>query len=230
MEISVGKDGLKRYLISQLVTFFPDGVEPVGEDIDKAFDIALERLEYCFQKITFPAYSDDKGNTFFSHLHADQYATFLYFFSNSLWNISQNQVICDKVMYLNRLLNDIMISYKCNMPKVFFLGHPIGTILGNANYDEFLVVSQNVTVNTSVDDKGNIAPKIGKGVFLGAGAKIIGNKSIGDRVSVSVDTVVYDQEILNDKVVITDSEGRICINDRIKPFCKAQFYFRDKLE
>ena len=229
MQISIGKDGLKQYLRNQLDTFFPDGVSAVGDDIDEAFDIALERLEYCFKRITFPAYSDDKGNTFFSHLHADQYATFLYFFSNSLWNLSQNKPICDKVIYLNRVLNNFMFSYKGKLPKVFFFGHPVGSILGNADYGEYLVVFQNVTVNTSSDENGNVAPKIGKGLFLGAGAKIIGNKKIGDRVSVSLDTVVYGEEIPDDSVVITDKYGNTVITKRKKEKCMAQNYFREKL-
>jgi serine O-acetyltransferase len=70
---------------------------------------------------------------------------------------------------------------------------------------------------------------LGKGLFLGAGAKIIGNKKIGDRVSISVDTVVYNREIGDDKVVMTDESGRLVIKNRIKPKCFAQNYFRTDL-
>ena len=115
------------------------------------------------------------------------------------------------------------------MPDVFFLGHPIGSILGNAVYSNYLVVFQNVTVNTSSDKYGEPAPLLGKGLFLGAGAKIIGNKPIGDRVSISVNTVVYNQEIGNDKVVITNKEGKTVIKDRNKESCFAQNYFRTKI-
>ena len=65
--------------------------------------------------------------------------------------------------------------------------------------------------------------------FLGTGAKIIGNKRIGDRVSIGADTVVYDQEIGDDKVVITNSEGRTVIRDREKELCFAQNYFRTRI-
>ena len=197
-----------------------------GTDIDAAFELGLERLENCFQYLTFPAYCDDAGQTFFSHLHADQYAQFLYFFSNSLWNISANKPICDKIMYLNRTLHNFFFSYKGLLPDIFFLGHPIGTILGNAVYSDFLVVFQNVTVNTSEDANGNPAPVLGKGLFLGAGAKIIGNKKIGDRVSISVDTVVYNTEIPSDKVVVTNEKGETVVADRRKKRCMAQNYFR----
>lgn len=229
MELSMSTGELKQYLAMQLEHFFPDSNHMVGKDIDQAFDLGLIRLENCFKHISFPAYCDDNGQTYFSHMHADQYASFLYYFSNSLWEISQNRPICDKVMYLNRILNNFFFSYKGKLPDVFFLGHPIGTILGNAVYSDFLVVFQNVTVNTSSDENGNPAPVLGKGLFLGAGAKIIGNKPIGDRVSISVDTVIYNQEIPSDKVVTTSKDGTIMINDRIKKQCMAQNYFRKEI-
>lgn len=226
MKIDMKTDELKAYTAGQLAAFFPDGYLMRGRDIDIAFEQGLERLENCFKYITFPAYSDDKGQTYFSHLHADQYAQFLYYFSNSLWKLSENKPICDKLIYLNRLLNNFFFSYKGSLPDVFFLGHPIGTILGNAVYRDFLVVFQNVTVNTSEDANGRPAPELGKGLFLGAGAKIIGSQPVGDRVSVSVDAVIYNQAVPHDKVVIKNKSGGIEINDRIKEKCMAQNYFR----
>lgn len=229
MQLSLSKYELKHYLSSQLDTFFPDGRYMEGTDIDLAMSRALERLENCFKHLTFHSYCTDDGQTHFSHLHSDQYAQFLYYFSNSLWEISQNKNICDKVMYLNRILNNFMFSYKGKLPDIFFLGHPIGSIIGNAVYSDYLVIFQNVTINTSEDNEGSPAPILGKGLFLGAGAKIIGNKRIGDRVSVSVDTVVYNQEIDDDKVVITDLRGNTIIKDREKNECMAQNYFRDRI-
>jgi len=229
MELTLKKEELKRYLGNQVNTFFPDGVRFMGNDIDIAFDIALERLENCFKEITFSSYSNEFGQTYFSHLHADQYATFLYYFSNTLWNQSQNKPVCDKIMYLNRTLNNFFFSYKCKLPDHFFLGHPVGTIIGNAVYNDYLVIFQNVTINTDKDEDENPAPVLGKGLFLGAGAKIIGNKPIGDRVSIGVDTLVYNRAIDSDKVVITDCNGYVVIKDRKKEKCFAQNYFRTEI-
>lgn len=227
MNLSIEKNELKRYLASQLDTFYPDGIKMTGADIDAAFELGLERLENCFKCISVPTYSNDNGETFFSHLHADQYAQFLYFFSNSLWNISQNKTICDKVLSLNRLLHCMFLSYKCNMPDYFFLGHPIGTIIGNAVYDNYLVVLQNVTINTDRMDDGSPAPIIGRGVYFAAGAKVIGNKRVGNRVSFGVDAMIYNKEIPDDSVIIKDDLGRVEINQRKKAECMAQNYFRD---
>lgn len=226
MQLSLKKYDLKDYVKDQLATFFPDHYKMTGNDVDIAFELGLERLENCFKYLSFPAYCDNSGQTYFSHLHADQYGQFLYYFSNSLWKISQNRPICDKLMYLNRILNNFFFSYKGSLPDIFFLGHPIGTVLGNAVYNDFLVVLQNVTINTSTDENGDPAPVLGKGVFLGAGAKIIGNKPIGNCVSVSVDTVVYDRAIPDNMVATTSADGEIEIKRRKKKLCMAQNYFR----
>lgn len=224
LDIGTSKE-LQEYLSNQLEYFFPDKYKFKGSDIETAMGLALERLENCFKYISFPAYSDNQGQTFFSYLHSDQYAQFLYYLSNSLWKISQNRPICDKLIYLNKTLNGFFFSYKGSLPDIFFLGHPVGTVLGNAHYSDFLVVFQNVTVNTAIDGQGNTAPVLGKGLFLATGAKVIGNKTIGDCVSIGVDAVVYDQEIENNKVVIRDPSGEIVIRERVAAQCMAQQYF-----
>lgn len=230
MHISLPKEELKEYIAQQLRHYFPDKYEFKGEDVDKAFEQGLERTENCFSFINNAAYSDNQGRTFFSHLHSDQYAQFLYFFSNSLWNLSENKPICDKLIYLNKALNGFFYSYKGKLPDIFFLTHPVGTIIGNACYSDFLVISQNVTINTGEDKNGKVVPELGKGLYLAAGAKIIGSEPIGDRVSIGVDAVVYNQSIADDQVVERTSSGNILVRDRRKELCKAQQYFRVKIE
>ena len=108
MILSLGKQELSAYLMKQLDTFFPDGTAQknwAGRDVAIAFDLALDRLEYCFQHIAGAAYSDDSGQTYFSHLHSDQWALFLCYFMISLWKQSQNKAVCDKVLVLNRCLH-----------------------------------------------------------------------------------------------------------------------------
>ncbi len=231
MILSLGKQELSAYLMKQLDTFFPDGTAQknwAGRDVAIAFDLALDRLEYCFQHIAGAAYSDDSGQTYFSHLHSDQLALFLCYFMISLWKQSQNKAVCDKVLVLNRCLHNMFVSYKCDLPDIVFFGHPVGTILGNAGYSDYLVVLQNVTVNTAVSKDQNPMPKLGKGLFLASGAQIIGDKRIGDRVSVGVNAVVYNQEIADDQVVTQSRQGGIVVRKR-KGACAAQGYFRTSI-
>lgn len=228
IKVDIGEEALYSYLSNQLSTFLPDGIAFENEDTKRAFSQALERAEKCFSHVALPGFSDDQGNAYLSHLHTDQYAMFLYFFMNSLWKQSNNTVICSKVMTLNRMLHGFFLSFKCALPEIFCLQHPLGTVLGNACYNDYLVVLQNVTVNTGVSSDGSLCPVLGKGLFLGAGSKIIGTEPIGDRCSLGVNAVVYNQRVEDDSIVIS-REGGIDIVKRKKPDCQAQVFFRDKI-
>lgn len=230
LAIDLGEEGLYQYLSTQLKTFFPDGVSFDGADTRQAFKITLERVERCFAHISLSGFSDENGHTYLSHTHTDQYAMFLYFFMNSLWKVSDNKAICNKVMALNRALHGFFVSYKCALPSIFCIQHPVGTVLGNACYSDYLVVLQNVTVNTGVSEDGTLVPKLGKGLYLGAGSKIIGNESVGDRCSVGVNAIVYNQKIEDDFNVISQKRGGSAMIKRKKEHCKAQLFFRDAIK
>ena len=108
MITNISPQEMKHYLQCQMENFFPDrktGSYFQGSDIDCAINEAYERMENCFKVLTNSAYSNESGQSFFNYLHGDQYATFLYFFSNNLWKLSGNKLICDKALQLNRVLN-----------------------------------------------------------------------------------------------------------------------------
>lgn len=218
MQLSLSREELKRYINAQLTSFFPDGHAFDGADVDAALTQALDRLEFCFQHIAVRGYNED-GQVTFSHLHSDQYCSFLYMLANSLWHYSENKVLCDKLTVLNRTLHSMFLSYKVELPKIFYFEHAVGSILGHADYSDFLVVLQNVTVNTATPPMS-----IGKGVFLSAGAKLIGNRAVGDRASIGVNTLVFARYVPSDSIVFTDEKGGVQIRQRSKQ-CKVQEIF-----
>lgn len=230
MYLSLPYDELQSYVAKQLEYNFPDKYIMRGNDIDQAFSSALERAEYSFSRTTLRDYSDDHGTALFSHLHSDQYAQFLYYFSNSLWELTENKPICDKLICLNKALNGYFFSYKCKLPDIFLFAHPIGSIIGNAGYSDFLVISQNVTINTGASQGPELLPQLGKGLFLGAGAKIIGREPIGNRGSIGVDAVVYGQAIPDDKIVERTPAGEIILRNRRAKTCAAQQYFNVEIK
>ncbi len=234
MELSLKTAGLQEYVRNQLKTFLPDHYDFTGNDVTAAFKLALERTEFCFEKISVRGYSvmtsEGRWQAKFSHLHSDQYSQFLYFLSNSLWKISENTVLCSKIINLNKILNGMFYSFKAGLPDIFLFGHPVGTIIGNASYSDFLVVFQNVTINTGTESGNGEDLKMGKGLFLGAGAKIIGNSPIGDRVSIGVDAVVNQRRIEDDSVVLRNEQGEIIVRTRKKDTCMAQNYFNVSID
>lgn len=225
--MSLNKIELQNYTGTQLKNFLPDKYIFQGSDIEKAINLALERTEFCLQNIAIPGYVVN-GSVDFSHLHSDKYSTYLYFLANSLWDISNNKPICDKLILLNKILNGIWVTYKCKLPDVFLLSHPLGSILGNAVYSNFLCVFQNVTVNTGMKIGEYNPPVLGKGVVLATGAAIIGNSVIGDKVTIS-DTMIYKKNIPSNSSVFRDDEGKLIIKKRKEENYYGQQFFFEKI-
>ena len=170
---SITSTDLKKYIETQIFHLMPDGIFTNGMIKDDDIQIALNKCENCFKHIINGAYSDENGNTFFSHLHADQYAMFLEFLANYIWKEREEKIVCDHLMYLNRILHGFMMSYKCHLPDIWWLGHPVGAVIGNAEYSDYLYISQNSTINTGpLAEDGSCTPKIGKYFSMGAGAML----------------------------------------------------------
>lgn len=213
MKLSLEKHDLLTYVATQMDHFFPDKYYLKGSDVSSALDLALERLEYCYQHICVKAYNDGK-QTYFSHLHGDQYSQFLYYFSNSLWSISENKPLCDKMVQLNRCLSGMFYSYHSGLPDIFLLSHPVGSVLGKAKYGNYFYCAQNCTVASQVGDK-----QFGEGLFLGEGASILDtNIEIGDWVVVGAGTTVYGRGIKLDSetFIWRDRTGELISGHRSK--------------
>lgn len=236
MELSLSKKELQDYIARQLEFRFPDRKSCMDfKDLInvRAFDEALQRMEYCFKYITVKGYSifdEYRGGvqTFFNHLHSDQYSQFLYFFSNSLWRMGGDLDLCSKLILLNRELHGCWFSYKGNFPDIFLLVHPVGSVIGHVNvkFSDYLVILQNVTINGT-----KTSLELGKYLFLGAGARIIGGGKIGDKVSIGANTLVRNPNISNDCLVYQDVKtGIITQNCNKQGTCFAERnYFRKNL-
>jgi serine O-acetyltransferase len=72
-----------------------------------------------------------------------------------------------------------------------FLDHGTGIVIGEtAVIGDDVSMLQGVTLGGTGAERGDRHPKIGKGVLLGAGAKVLGNIAIGDYAKVASGSVV----------------------------------------
>ncbi|HEY1727874.1 MAG TPA: hypothetical protein VGG22_05860 [Candidatus Baltobacteraceae bacterium] len=193
MHTSLATDQLATYLEAQLNGMFPDGRVVEVRDVVRR---ALVRVEQAFAHIVLPGYRRD-GQPVFSHLHGDQYASFLYFAAHAAWSERENEPLASKLFLLNKALNGIVIMYDTILPEVFVLMHTVGTMLGKANYGNYLVAAQNVTVGM---DRGEI-PTFGERVVLYGGSVVIGKASIGSNVTVAANTTVRGERVPSGSVV-----------------------------
>lgn len=133
----------------------------------------------------------------FSVFNSAQYCLFLYYLANTIFVNEGSGVNAEKVYYLNKVLNSVDIFYEVSMPEIFGVEHPLGSIMGRAQYSDFFFFYQGCTVGGS---KGNY-PVIGNNVLMYSNSKILGRAYIGDNVILSANAYVIDQTIPSNCIV-----------------------------
>jgi len=172
---SLNTTNLTKYVAQQLNNLLPDF--DVNSDVLYPFvKKAIERTEYCFSRVNIK-YFFDGNNVRFNHLNTDQYAMFLYYLSNTIWQVEKDGLLASKLYYLNKALNGLDAFYEVKLTDIFILTHPVGTVLGRGNYSDYFVVYQRVTIggNTELD-----YPTLGKGVVMYGGSAVIANVKLGE--------------------------------------------------
>lgn len=219
MNLYLKKEEQVQYTVKQLACFFPCGSDSqTTHEIDLYIPLAYERLEYCFSRVKNRYYHKD-GQPFFSPLITDQYATFLYLLANTIYSESRNRELADRLYALNKALHGLDVYYEVSLPSIFLLVHTVGTVLGRAQYRDYLVVYQGVTVGGNLNME---YPTMGTGVGLFANSSIIGNSIVGDGSSVSAGSLLVDCAV---------PAGHVCFGmypeNRFKPSRRkiAEHYF-----
>jgi serine O-acetyltransferase len=102
-------------------------------------------------------------------------------------------------------LNAVDLYYEVVLPRIFYLDHPVGTVLGRAVYGDYFSFTQNCSVG---HNKG-VYPVIGENVRMMPGSMILGRSRIGDNVIVSANTYIKDTDIPSCSVVFGSSPNLI---------------------
>lgn len=196
--LSLSEKLLSEYLAKQISVFFPANDNSVLDEISSILPEALMKLEYCFSFIRRKYYVDDNGIPLFNHFNTDQYCMFLYFMANTAWRKNPSGTLAAKLYALNKCLHSIDLFYSVQLPDIFLFSHPVGTVLGRAEYRNYLVVYQNVTVGSNLAGE---YPEFGEGVALYCNSKCIGNCKVGQNVSFAAGSLVIDTDIAENQIV-----------------------------
>lgn len=186
-------------VFSQLKTFLVSEEEKVV--IIKSFPNVKERVEFCFLHNSNKYYRrGDKA--YFNPFHSGQWCVFLYYLSNSIYlDSKENSIICDKIYYLNRMLNGCDLFYQVNLPEIFSLDHPLGTVIGRGTFKNYFSFAQGCTVG---NNKG-IFPDFGERVKMLSNSKVLGNSKIGNNVIIAANTFIKDTDIPDYSIVFGSS-------------------------
>lgn len=110
--------------------------------------------------------------------------------ANQLWKLDRK----DLAYYLQSQSSRIFgvdIHPKANIGRGIMIDHATGVVIGEtASVGDDASILHAVTLGGSGKEGGDRHPKIGRGVMIGAGAKILGNISVGDCARVASGSVV----------------------------------------
>ena len=151
--------------------------------------------------------------------HSDEYATFLIFLAREFY-LNGNLELAESVYLINRRLNSFDCFYTREMPDIFHLEHPIGSVIGQAKMQNYLTIYQGVSIG------GNLKmeyPTIEEGVVFFSNSTVIGSSNIGSNSAIGAGVQIYNKNISdNSAVSLRDPKG-ITIN-KIKWSVKSRFF------
>jgi serine O-acetyltransferase len=189
--------GLCRLAGQQADNLYPDGRSVPADGLQDSAQRAMERLEHCFSHVNNRYFFDGTGAVF-DHLHGDQYAMWLYFLANQLHRDGAPDHWCKKLFLLNKSLHGCDIYYEVALPPVFLLVHPLGTVLGRANYQDHLLVYQRCGVGSNHD----VYPQLGRHLSLRPGSSVLGRCIVGDNVTIAAESLVLDRDVAENTTYI----------------------------
>lgn len=186
---------LTRFIADQISNLLPDA-KVKHDNLFPFVKKAIKRTEHCFSKIN-NKYFFDGNQVRFNHLNTDQYAMFLYYLSNTIWQEVNDDKLASKAYCLNKALNGLDAFYEVRLPDIFLLVHCVGTVLGRAEYNDYFVAYQRITVGGNNHEY----PSLGKGIVMYGGSAVLGKCDIGANCFISYGSLVIDNDIPPNMIV-----------------------------
>lgn len=196
MIISLPNTELLEFVVDQINSFFPSK-KIKKKDLKKSYAQSLDRIEFCFENFkklknsNYKKYYRKKNNVYFNHLNIDHYTTFLYFLSNNMYKNGIDRNNCDKIYGLLKIVSSCDIYYEVNLPDVFLIIHPVGSVIGRANYSNYITIYQNCMIGSN----HSIYPTFEEFVVLRPGSMVLGNSRVGKNSQIAAGSIVIDKEI-----------------------------------
>lgn len=112
------------------------------------------------------------------------------------------------ISFIMRILTGIEIHPGAEIGERFFIDHGEGVVIGETTIiGNDVLIYQQVTLGGTGKDKGKRHPTLMDGVIVGAGAKVLGNITLGKYVRVGAGSVVVED--VPDFATVVGVPGRI---------------------
>ena len=168
--------GLLHKLFNEVIA-----AEPALGDSFRADLMAVAKRDPACRRLIEPL-------LYFKGFHALE----TYRIAHSLWEAGRK----DFALYLQSLTSRFLqvdIHPAAIIGKGIMFDHATGIVIGEtAKIGDNCSLLHGVTLGGTGNEKGDRHPKIGRGVMIGAGAKILGNIQVGDCARVAAGSVVLN--------------------------------------
>lgn len=165
-------------LVRQAFELLLETHEEIGQASRTDLAATMERDPACHRMV--------EPLLYFKGYHAIQ----THRFAHALWADGRN----DFALYLQSRASQVFqvdINPKVRIGKGIMLDHGTGLVIGEtAVVGDHVSLLQGVTLGGTGKVDGDRHPKVGNGVMIGAGAKILGNISIGECARIAAGSVV----------------------------------------
>ena len=112
------------------------------------------------------------------------------------------------ISYLTRIITGIEIHPSATIGERLFIDHGEGVVIGEtAIIGDDVIIYQQVTLGGTGKEQGKRHPTVKNNVIIGAGAKILGNITIGNHVRIGAGSVVVND--VPDNCTVVGVPGRI---------------------
>ena len=129
------------------------------------------------------------------------HALFGHRLAHRLW-LSGWRFAARLLSFLGRMLTNVDIHPGARIGRRFFIDHGAGVVIGEtAEIGDDVTLYHGVTLGGTSWNKGRRHPSLASGVVVGAGAKILGPISIGERVRIGANSVVV-KDVPADRTVV----------------------------
>ncbi len=111
-------------------------------------------------------------------------------------------VIPRMISYFSRILTGIEIHPGARIGRRFFIDHGMGVVIGETTFiGDDVLLYQGVTLGGTGKEQGKRHPTLEDNVIVGAGAKVLGNLTIGENSRIGAGSVVVDNVPADSTVV-----------------------------
>lgn len=137
------------------------------------------------------------------------HALFMHRIAHKLYNW-HFRLIARMLSNFSRFVTGIDIHPGAKIGKRFFIDHGMGVVIGETTeIGDDVLLYQGVTLGGTSSKHEKRHPTLGRGVVVGAGAKVLGNIKLGNYTKIGAGSVVIDN--VPDHATVVGVPGRVVI-------------------